>query len=109
MLQESASSFKPIWSSGSAIGLLPCSPTPAGIHCPWMSREEWEAVYNWLYSSKVELMRKGVGRVAAWKARSHIPVAVEMTADLIECKLIEKEGKNMFQSLKLTLSMAITR
>ena len=101
--------FKPVWSTGSAIGLLPFSPTAAGVYCPWISREEWEVVYSWLSSKHGELMKKGVGRVAAWKARGRIPMAVEMTADLIECNLMDKEERSMFQSLNLTYSMAITR
>lgn len=78
---------------------------------PWLCREEWEEVYSWLYSSDPVLVRKGVGRVAAWKAREEqVPMVVEATADLCECRLWDREKDNsMFQVLNLQYAMAITR
>lgn len=79
---------------------------------PWTCREEWEEVYSWLYSSEPTLVKRGVGRVCAWKSRGHVPMMVEMTADLCECRLHERnkqKGGAYFQVLALQYSMAITR
>lgn len=84
----------------------------AGGWSPWTCGEEWEEVYSWLYSSEPGLVRRGVGRVSAWKARGHVPMMVEMTADLCECRVHERsreKGGAQFQALALQYSMAITR
>ena len=76
----------------------------------WLCREEWEDVYSWLYSSDPVLVRKGVGRVAAWKARGPMPMVVEVTADLCECRLCDRgKDKSVFQVLHLQYAMAISR
>lgn len=75
----------------------------------WICRDEWEQVYSWLYSSDPGLVRRGVGRVAAWKARCQVPMMVEMTADLCECRVQERNKGAQFQVLALQYSMAITR
>ena len=83
-----------------------------GVACAWTCREEWEEVYSWLYSSEPTLVKKGVGRVCAWKSRGHVPMMVEMTADLCECRVQERSrerGGAHFQALALQYSMAITR
>lgn len=77
---------------------------------PWTCREEWEEVYSWLYSSDPVLVRSGVGRVSAWKCRGHVPMVVEMTADLCECRVHERSKEKVgAQALALQYSMAITR
>lgn len=77
---------------------------------PWSCREEWEEVYSWLYSSDPALVKRGVGRVSAWKARGRVPMMVEMTANLCECRVCDRETeKSAFQVLSLQYSMAITR
>ena len=84
--------------------------TVGGI--PWTCPEEWEELYGWLYSSDTSLVRKGVGRVSAWKARGEVPMMVEMTADLCECRVHERNrerGGAQLQALALQYSMAITR
>ena len=80
-------------------------------YSPWTCREEWELVYTWLYSSRPQLIRKGVNRVAAWKSRGGVPMMVEMTANLCECRVQEKmEGGGVhFQALILQYSIAVTR
>lgn len=76
----------------------------------WTCREEWEEVYSCLYSRDPALVRKGVGRVSAWKARGQVPMVVEMTANLCECRVMDKErGGALFEVLNLQYSMAITR
>lgn len=77
---------------------------------PWVCREEWEEVYSWLYSSDPALVWKGVGRVSAWKAREQVPMMVELTASLCECRVCDREkDRSTFQVLALQYSMAITR
>ena len=77
----------------------------------WICREEWEQVYSWLYSSDPSQVMRGVGRVAAWKARGDVPMMVEMTTDLCECRVQDRieEGGAHCQTLALQYSMAITR
>ena len=81
-----------------------------GVLYPWTSDEEWEAVYSWMFSKDPALVHKAIGRVAAWKARASVPIAVELTADLVECQLWECEHEDATeQTLSLLCSMAITR
>jgi len=83
-----------------------------GVEAPrscWICREEWEDVYGWLYSSDVVLVKKGVGRTLAWKCRGWVPMMVEMTADLCECRVQERNKNIYLQALSLQYSMAITR
>jgi len=82
----------------------------SGVLCPWTSSEEWEAVHSWMFSKDPALVHKAIGRVAAWKARASVPIAVELTADLVECQLWEWEHEDSTeQALSLMYSMAITR
>ena len=79
---------------------------------PWLCSEEWETVYNWLYSSKYAMVEEGLGRVSAWRARNNVPLMVEVTADLCECRLTDRSRTGSAvqeQSLILQYSMAITR
>ncbi len=92
------------------------SPTGANpeeaILCPWFNSSEWEQVYEWLYSSDPQLVKQGIARVAAWKARAprKLPLVVETTADLAECTLNERLSKMcVAHGICLSYSMAITR
>ena len=85
---------------------------PCGTGCCWWNWDELEAVYQWLYSREPELIRRAVGRVAAWKARGSLPLMIEITADLMECQQWEGEHRHddtTDQALSLMYSMAITR
>ena len=79
---------------------------------PWVNTLEWDAVYDWLYSEEVELRKRAVGRVAAWKARASVPLCIELTADLVESGIWELQhyvkGATE-QPLTLMYSMALTR
>ncbi len=79
---------------------------PAAAKTPWLCREEWEEVYAMLYSSDSGDVREGLGRVAVWKRRGAVPMMVEMTSDLCQCRLHE-EGGGAY--VKLNYSMALTR
>ena len=78
---------------------------------PWLSKEEFAAVYTWLYSNKTELMSKGVARVAAWSTRGKLPVGIDITAHLCEAFLMEMKHSagNSYQAVSFGFSVAITR
>ena len=89
---------------------LPHRHSSCGAIFPWTCREEWEAVYLWMFSKDPALVHKAIGRVAAWKARASVPIAVELTSDLMECHLWEQEHHGATeQAHSLMCSMAITR
>jgi hypothetical protein len=81
--------------------------------CPWTSCTEWNDVLELLYSSETEHRRKGLARVAAWKARGVIPALVEVTVDIVSCLVHEEDcGRCMDfseQALRLMYAMALTR
>ena len=79
---------------------------------PWINGDEWKAVCAWLFSGESDSQRAGVSRVAAWRARGNIPGPVEVTADIIECQISEKEHGNgtlTGRPLALMYAMAVTR
>lgn len=83
-----------------------------GTHCTWLNGQEWETVYTWMYSNDSALMHRALGRVAAWMARGALPLPVEVTADLVHCRLWELEhrsGGGTERMEALVYSMAITR
>jgi hypothetical protein len=49
----------------------------------WTDREEWYRVYRSLYSK--EAGEFGIERVKIWRARGKLPLAVECSADIVEC------------------------
>lgn len=79
--------------------------------CPWLNKEEFAAVYTWLYSNKTELMSKGVGRVAAWSTRGRVPVGIDITAHLCEAFLMAMKynAGDSYQAVSFGFSVAITR
>ena len=78
---------------------------------PWLSKEEFAAVYTWLYSNRTELMSKGVARVAAWSTRGQLPVGIDITAHLCEAFLMEMKynAGNSYRAVSFGFSVAITR
>ena len=78
----------------------------------WTSEDEWRLVYAWLYSSNVEMAKRGCARIQAWKARSTrqaIPFPLESTAELVECRISEATTTNNESFLQQAYAMAITR
>lgn len=78
----------------------------------WTSEDEWRLVYTWLYSSNVEMAKRGCARVQAWKARSvrpAIPFPLENTAELVQCRVSEATTTNSEPFLQQAYAMAITR
>jgi DNA-binding transcriptional regulator YiaG len=78
---------------------------------PWLSKDEFAAVYTWLYSNRTELMSKGVARVAAWSTRGTMPVGIDITAHLCEAFLMEMKynAGNSYRAVSFGFSVAITR
>ena len=79
---------------------------------PWINSDEWKAVCAWLFSGDSDSQRAGVSRVAAWRAKGSIPGSVEVTADIVECQISEKENGNgtlTGRPLALMYAMAVTR
>ena len=66
---------------------------------------------QWLYDANPAQKRRALGRVSAWKARaSVVPIPVDLTADLVECQLMEGGiPKNDSRQISLMLAMALTR
>ena len=86
--------------------------TQKGLPCTWIDENEWKTVCSLLYSSSGAERRRGVARVAGWKARGTVPFPVEITADIVDSQLWEEEGVAMMlteQAFALQYSMVVTR
>ena len=78
--------------------------------CQWIDDHEWKCVCSWLYGTKIEDKRKGISRVAAWRARGVVPFQVESTVGVVECLIKEETDSDHTQeTLCLMFAMAITR
>lgn len=76
----------------------------------WANRDEWTEIYQCLYSFEdVNLQRKGVDRIMAWKSRSggKLPLAIECTLDLVLAHLADSQA--FTPEVQLILSMALVR
>ena len=87
--------------------------TGKGLYCTWIDETEWKAVCSWLYGENLSDKRRGVERIAAWRARGTIPFPVECTADIVDCLLkdasISSDRNSTEESCALMFAMAITR
>ena len=55
---------------------------------PWAGWAEWQEVYSLLFAIYDPAARaQGVARVATWRSRGKLPLAVEATASLVEAGL----------------------
>ena len=78
----------------------------------WIDDHEWKCVCLWLYGTKVEDRRKGISRVASWRARGVVPFQVESTVGVVECLIKEEtdgSSDHTQETLCLMFAMAITR
>ncbi|EOD15774.1 hypothetical protein EMIHUDRAFT_245610 [Emiliania huxleyi CCMP1516] len=74
---------------------------------PWRDWAEWEACYADLFALDDPAARaRGVQRVATWRSRGRVPLAVESTAVLAELELSTALSEPV---LCLALGMALTR
>lgn len=78
----------------------------------WLNRDEWLQIYRSLYNfDNVELQRKGLDRVQAWKSRSggKLPLAIESTADLVLAHIDANISSSFTSEKQLSASMALVR
>ncbi|XP_053230114.1 ribosomal biogenesis protein LAS1L [Podarcis raffonei] len=77
----------------------------------WESKAEWDQVMVGLYCGDREIQQDALDRISAWKSRygHRMPLAVECTADLIRCKLLDASGVLKSNELVLTYGLALVR
>ncbi|XP_040179885.1 ribosomal biogenesis protein LAS1L [Rana temporaria] len=77
----------------------------------WISKAEWEQVLEYLYSRDSKLQRDALHQLSAWKSRygNSIPLAVECTADLVRCKILDVNGGMGEQELASLYGLALVR
>ncbi|KAF1330940.1 Ribosomal biogenesis protein las1l, partial [Globisporangium splendens] len=56
----------------------------------WLDWREWHDVHAALFSEDVYAQQRALSRVAAWRSRAQLPVAVSATAQLVEIQLHEQ-------------------
>ncbi|GAA0147339.1 hypothetical protein LIER_07063 [Lithospermum erythrorhizon] len=84
---------------------------------PWMSWDEWCFVKDALFSSSFSEVSAAIRRVAMWRSRGCIPVAVDVTASIIEIRqkdpffrnVIDGNAEQSEEMLSMLYSMAIMR
>lgn len=82
---------------------------------PWRDWSEWEEVYAALFALDDDAARRtGLQRVATWRTRGRVPLAVETTATFVELDLSDRARDAAGcalsdHSLSLTYAMALTR
>lgn len=77
----------------------------------WINKAEWDQVLDYLYSKDPALQRFALHRISAWKARyaSSAPIAVECTADLVRCQVLDRSGQLSADDLVLLYGAALVR
>lgn len=77
----------------------------------WTNKAEWDQVLEYLYSSDPSLQKYALHRISAWKCRygHNTPVAVECTADLVRCQVLDRCAHLDTHELVLLYGMALVR
>uniref|UniRef100_A0A8C8RM64 LAS1 like ribosome biogenesis factor n=1 Tax=Pelusios castaneus TaxID=367368 RepID=A0A8C8RM64_9SAUR len=77
----------------------------------WRSKAEWDQVMVGLYCGDCRLQREALDRVSAWRSRygHRMPLAVDCTADLIRCKILDTGGNMRSHELVLSYGLALVR
>ncbi|XP_074003650.1 ribosomal biogenesis protein LAS1L [Numenius arquata] len=77
----------------------------------WRGRAEWDQVMVGLYCGDSRLQQEALDRVSAWKSRygPKMPLAVDCTAELIRCKVLDSSGKLKSHELILSYGLALVR
>ncbi|XP_076598284.1 ribosomal biogenesis protein LAS1L [Chaetodon auriga] len=77
----------------------------------WVNKAEWDQVLEYLYSKDPALQRYALQRISAWKSRyaNNTPVAVECTADLVRCQVLDRSGQLDGDDLVLLYGAALVR
>ncbi|XP_030065897.1 ribosomal biogenesis protein LAS1L isoform X2 [Microcaecilia unicolor] len=77
----------------------------------WLNKAEWDQVLEYLYSKDCKLRRYALHRISAWRSRygSSMPFAVECTADLVRCKILDVSHGVGSDELVLLYGLALVR
>ncbi|KAM9539502.1 ribosomal biogenesis protein LAS1L isoform 2-T2 [Salvelinus alpinus] len=77
----------------------------------WINKAEWDQVLEYLYSKDCALQKYALHRISAWKGRfaHNTPIAVESTADLVRCQILDRSGKLDADDLVLLYGTALMR
>ncbi|KAF4112829.1 hypothetical protein G5714_005374 [Onychostoma macrolepis] len=77
----------------------------------WMNKAEYEHVLEYLFSKEPALQKHALHRISAWKGRfgQSTPVAVDSTADLVRCQVLDSTGQLETNDLVLLYGMALVR
>lgn len=83
----------------------------------WINREEFEIVYDELFSTDISLQQHALDRIAVWKCRIQhkLSTAIELSSQLISTLLFykrvqgSKENTDLQISLQLSVAMAVIR
>ncbi|XP_026224146.1 ribosomal biogenesis protein LAS1L [Anabas testudineus] len=77
----------------------------------WINKAEWDQVLEYLYSNDSTLQRHALQRISAWKGRyaNSTPVAVDCTADLVRCQVLDRSGQLDGDDLVLLYGAALVR
>uniref|UniRef100_A0A8B9B980 LAS1 like ribosome biosis factor n=1 Tax=Anser brachyrhynchus TaxID=132585 RepID=A0A8B9B980_9AVES len=94
------------WLSGTRRRLKPLRTVVA-----WRGRAEWDQVMVGLYCGDGRLQQEALDRVSAWKSRygPKMPLAVDCTAELIRCKVLDSSGRLRSHELILSYGLALVR
>lgn len=77
---------------------------------PWVNKAEWNQVLEHLYSQDCSIQRFALHRISAWKGRyASMPVAVDCTADLVRCQVLDRSGQLGEDDLVLLYGAALVR
>lgn len=93
--------------------------TAAPAAVPWRDWREWQQVHAALFSADAGERQRGISRVAAWRSRAQLPVAINATAQLAELQLHEElaehhhhavgVGSRSHMELSLLLASVVVR
>lgn len=77
----------------------------------WLNKAEWDQVLEYLYSNDTSLQKYALQRISAWKSRyaNNTPIAVECTADLVRCQVLDKSGQLDGHDIVLLYGTALVR
>lgn len=77
----------------------------------WLNKAEWDQVLEYLFSKDPALQRFALHRLSAWKGRysNRTPVAVDCTADLVRCQVLDRSGQLSGDDLLLLYGSALVR
>ncbi|KAL3674182.1 hypothetical protein V7S43_000142 [Phytophthora oleae] len=61
---------------------------------PWLDWAEWQEMHVGLFNSDPYVQQRVVSRVASWRSRTQLPVAINATAQLVELQLHESMAQH---------------